>query len=180
MPGKYWTSRENLKWVRASLSLYEAFVAAGGRRVVMGGSSAEHQWTADVCREAQTPLAPRTYDGTCKHALETIVSADAAQAGISAAWARFFFLYGPHEHPARLVSSVVLALLRDDVARCTWGTQRRDFLHVADAAGATVGLLDSDVRGAVNVGSETQCPCGRWSSAWPRWWEGPGVCRSER
>ncbi|MBA3817902.1 MAG: NAD-dependent epimerase/dehydratase [Deltaproteobacteria bacterium] len=153
VPGKYWTSRENLRWVRASLALYEAFVAAGGSRVVMGGSAAEYDWSHGVCRERETPVVPRTYYGRCKHALAQLIDADAEQAGISAAWARFFFLYGPHEYENRLVPSVILALLRGEVARCSPGTQQRDFLHVDDAAAATVALLDSEVRGPVNIAS---------------------------
>jgi nucleoside-diphosphate-sugar epimerase len=155
VPGQYWTSRANLAWVRASLALYEAFVAAGGRRVVIGGTSAEYDGSGGVCHERTTPIAPRTYYGTCKRALSEIVAADAAVAGVSAAWARFFFLYGPHEYPERLVASVIRALLRGDTARCSPGTQRRDFLHVADAAAATVALLDGAVEGPVNIASGT-------------------------
>lgn len=151
VPGKYWTSHENLRWVRASLALYEAFVGAGGKRVVIGGSAAEYDWTTGVCDEATTPMVPRTYYGVCKHALQTLIAADAARAGIAASWARFFFLYGPHEYPERLISSVIVALLRGEVARCSPGTQRRDFIHVSDAAAATVALLDSEVTGPVNI-----------------------------
>jgi nucleoside-diphosphate-sugar epimerase len=158
VPGKYWTAAENLTWVRASLALHEAFVSAGGQRVVMAGSCAEYDWSHGVCREGETPLAPRTYYGACKHALETLISADATRAGVSAAWARYFFLFGPHEYPERLVSSVILSLLRGEVARCTEGTQRRDFLSVADAADATVALLDGAVTGAVNVASGEALP----------------------
>ena len=153
VPGAYWTSRENLRWVRASLALYEAFVAAGGTRVVTGGTSAEYDWTGGVCREGETPVAPSTYYGVCKHALAEVIAADARASALSAAHARFFFLYGPHEYPQRLIASVITTLLRGEVARCSPGTQRRDFLHVADAAAATVALLDSAVTGPVNIGS---------------------------
>lgn len=155
VPGKYWTSRANLAWLRASLALYEAFGAAGGRRIVLGGSSAEYEWGHGICREGETPLVPHTYYGTCKRALAEVVAADAKQAGISAAVARFFFLYGEHEYPERLVASVIRALLRGEVARTSPGTQERDFLHVADAAAATVALLDSAVEGPVNIASGT-------------------------
>jgi nucleoside-diphosphate-sugar epimerase len=153
VPGKYWTSRANVAWLRASLALYEAFVAAGGARVVTAGSSAEYAWDRGPCRERATPLLPRTYYGTCKRALGEVIEADAAVAGVSAAHARFFFLYGPHEYRERLVANVVRALLRGEVARCSPGAQRRDFLHVADAAAATVALLDGDARGSVNIAS---------------------------
>ncbi len=152
-PGKYWTSPENLRWVQASLGLLQAFAANGGQRVVMAGSCAEYDWRYGFCSEQVTPLAPATLYGTCKHALQTMVSAYAAQAGLSAAWGRIFFLYGPHEHPARLVASVIRSLLRGEPARCSHGNQVRDFLHVSDVADAFVTLLNSDVAGPVNVAS---------------------------
>jgi nucleoside-diphosphate-sugar epimerase len=73
--------------------------------------------------------------------------------GISLAWARLFFLYGPREHADRLVSSVARSLLTGTPVACTDGNQRRDYLHVGDAADALVCLLRSDLMGSVNVGS---------------------------
>src|SRR5262249_18992294 len=111
-PGGYWTSADNLRWVGASLHLLRAFADAGGRRVVVAGSCAEYDWTAaGTCDEATTPLRPATLYGACKDALRRVLEAFAAQAGLSAAWGRLFFLYGPGEHPDRLVASVARALL---------------------------------------------------------------------
>lgn len=154
VPGQYWTAPENLAWVRASLSLLEAFARQGGRRVVMAGTCAEYDWTGEgLYREERTPLRPATLYGTCKHALRLVVEAYARQAGMSAAWGRVFLLYGPGEHPQRLVSSVVRHLLRGERAPCSHGAQRRDFLYVEDVAAAFVALLDSEVTGAVNIAS---------------------------
>ena len=152
-PGKFWTSSENLRWVQASLSLLNAFASSGGERVVMAGSCTEYDWEYGYCSEERTPLVPSTLYGSCKHALQTMLDAFARQTGISAAWGRIFFLYGPHEHPARLVSSVIGSLLKDEPARCSPGDQIRDFLHVRDVADAFVALLEADVTGPVNIGS---------------------------
>jgi nucleoside-diphosphate-sugar epimerase len=75
------------------------------------------------------------------------------QTGLSSAWGRVFFLYGPHEHPSRVVAYVTQSLLGGKEALCSDGTQMRDFLHVEDVASAFVSMLDSDIRGAVNIGS---------------------------
>lgn len=155
VPGKYWTSRENLRWVRASLALHEAFVASGGKRAVMAGSCAEYDWSAGVCRELETLIAPRTYYGQCKRALGDLLLTDANHLGISAAWARIFFLFGPHEHPDRLIATMIRTLLAGGTAKCSQGSQQRDFLYVGDAAAALVALLDSDVQGPVNIASGT-------------------------
>jgi nucleoside-diphosphate-sugar epimerase len=154
-PGVYWTSPENIRWVAASLGLLQAFATYGGQRVVMAGSCAEYDWSYGYCTERITPLRPTTLYGKAKHALHLLEDAFAEQAQISAAWGRLFFLYGPHEYPERLVAAVTRALLLGQPARCSHGNQIRDFLYVQDAADAFVALLESDVRGAVNIGSGT-------------------------
>ena len=103
--------------------------------------------------EDLTPLAPSSAYGVCKSALHSMASVLARDAGVSFAWGRVFWLYGPHEHPSRLVASVICALLAGGSARTTSGEQRRPFLHVADVASAFVALLTSDVVGAVNIAS---------------------------
>lgn len=150
--GKFWSSPENVRWVQASLELLQAFAAAGGRRVVMAGTCAEYDWSRELYPE-DAPLRPATLYGAAKHGLHTVAAAYAQQVGLSLAWGRLFFLYGPHEAPARFVPSLVRALLAGQRAPMTAGTQRRDFMHVADAGAAFAALADSALTGAVNVAS---------------------------
>ena len=154
-PGVYWTSLDNARWVAASVHLLHQFQQNGGGRVVMAGTCAEYQWNGELCSEETTPLLPGTLYGSCKHALHLVLRAFADQAGMSAAWGRIFFTYGPHEHPARLVPSVVGRLLLRRPAPCSYGAQVRDFLFVEDVADAFVALLASDVSGPVNIASGT-------------------------
>lgn len=157
-PGRFWDADENVRWVGATAYLLHAFAAAGGRRAVFAGTCAEYDWTDGVCREHSTPLAPRTLYGACKLAVAQTLAALAQRADISAAWARVFFLYGPGERPGRLVSDVARGLVAGRPVPCTAGSQRRDFLHVADVASAMVALLDSAVEGSVNIGSGEAVP----------------------
>jgi nucleoside-diphosphate-sugar epimerase len=150
--GKFWTSPENLRWVAASLELLRAFADAGGRRVVMAGTCAEYEWSREVYRE-DAPLRPSTPYGAAKHGLHTVAAAYAEQAGLSLAWGRLFFLYGPDEAPGRFVPSLARALLAGEQAPMTAGTQRRDFLHVADAGAAFAALAGSALVGPVNLAS---------------------------
>ncbi len=152
-PGTYWTSPENLDWAGASVRLVKAFTEAGGKRAVVAGTCAEYDWSHEHMMETLTPLKPQTLYGTCKHATREMLSAYAEQTELSLGWGRVFFLYGPHEHPDRLVASVARALLQGQRAETTHGTQLRDFLHVADVAGGLVALLDSAVEGPVNIAS---------------------------
>lgn len=152
-PKKYWNSQDNFKWVEASKRLLKGFYSNGGRRVVMAGTCAEYDWQYGRCFENSTLLLPATIYGKCKHSLQTTLENFSDETGLSSAWGRIFFLYGPNEHPVRLVSSVIISLLQGKPASCSYGNQIRDFLHVKDVASAFVALLESDVRGAVNIAS---------------------------
>lgn len=152
-PGLYWRSPRNLDHVAASLALVRAFAESGGSRFVGAGTCAEYEWGEARLVEGTTPLCPATLYGASKHATRLLTELFASEAGFSAAWGRIFFLYGPYEHATRLVPSIVRALLAGEPARCSPGTQRRDFLFVEDVADALVALLDSDVVGAVNISS---------------------------
>lgn len=160
-PGTYWTTPDNFRWASASLHLLEAFHNSGGQRAVMAGSCAEYDWSrADICHEFDTPLATdggrrATPYATAKIALQKMLDCYGRQKNLSAAWGRIFFQYGPYEHPARLVASVINALLEDREAECTPGQQVRGFLHTADVGDAFAALLDSEVEGPVNIGDDT-------------------------
>jgi nucleoside-diphosphate-sugar epimerase len=150
-PGQFWTSRDNVRWVQASLDLLEACVGRGVGRIVAAGTMAEYGTKGGTCDETATPCVPDTLYGVCKDALRRIWLDGAERAGVSAAWGRIFHPYGPHEHPAKLVPSVIRALLAGETVATTDGRQQRDFLHVADVAAAFVALMGSDLKGAVNV-----------------------------
>ena len=156
----YSTSTDNFRWVAATLGLLDSFVQNGGARAVVAGSCAEYDWTrVAVCDESTSPLATdadrvATPYATCKISCEKMLAAYSRRAQISSAWGRVFFQYGPHEDPARLVASVITHLLRGEEAQCSLGKQVRSFLHVEDVGEAFGALLDSDVRGPVNIGSD--------------------------
>lgn len=152
-PGRFWNSDENVQWVQATLSLLRAYARAGGGRVVIAGSCAEYDWRGGTFRESTTPLEPASLYGVSKVALFRLVESIAEQWGLSFAWGRVFFMYGPGEPPDRLVTSVVQRLLNGERALCTHGGQVRDYLYVGDVSRAFVALLESDFVGAVNIGS---------------------------
>ncbi len=153
-PGAFWTAPENLEWVAASLGLLRAFGEAGGRRAVLAGTCAEYAWQRQThCVETLTPMRPTTLYGAAKHALHTVADAWAHQLDVSLAWGRVFHLYGPHEHPERLVASVARATLRGEQAPCTHGRQVRDFLHAADVGSAFAALVACEITGPINVAS---------------------------
>jgi nucleoside-diphosphate-sugar epimerase len=155
-PGLYWQSEENYRWLSASRYLLAAFARGGGVRAVMAGSCAEYDWSrVEVCHERTSPLADEAGTATpyaaCKIAMQR--SLEEYSHGLSSAWGRLFFQYGPGEHRDRLVASVIVNLLAGREARCTHGRQIRSFLHVEDVGAAFAALLASSVQGPVNIGS---------------------------
>ena len=152
-PGMYWSARENVQWLQASLNLVQEFSAGGGKRMVGAGTCAEYDWRFGYCSEDITPLKPQTLYGISKESFQIIAQEILKIADISNAWGRIFFLYGPYEDQSRLVPSIINALLRAQPASCTTGNQIRDYLFVEDVADAFVGLLDSPVNGPVNIAS---------------------------
>jgi nucleoside-diphosphate-sugar epimerase len=153
--GAYWTAPDNDDWAEGTIALARATARLGGRRFVGAGTCAEYDWTAltTVCEEDRTPCRPNSIYGRAKLRACEGIAAVARESGLSTAWGRLFFLYGPGEDPNRLVPAVARALRAGERAKVTEGRQVRDFLHVTDAARAFVALLTSDVDGAVNIGS---------------------------
>jgi nucleoside-diphosphate-sugar epimerase len=158
-PGAYWTTAENLDWVAASLRLLRAFGEAGGRRAVVAGTCAEYAWAPRThCVEerpsaAGTPTVPATLYGAAKCGLRMIADAWALQVGAALAWGRIFNVYGPAEHPDRLVASLARALLRGEPAAAPDEGKVRDYVYAPDLGAAFAALLASDVVGPVNMAS---------------------------
>jgi nucleoside-diphosphate-sugar epimerase len=150
--GKFWSARENLDSAAATLELVRAFEQAGGRRVVLAGTCAEYDWSGDCC-SAETPLRPSSLYGVAKGAVRELVSAYASSVGLSWAWGRIFFPYGPGEHPDRVIANAARRLGLGQEVPCSPGDQVRDFLYVHDVAEAFAKLVESEATGVFDVGS---------------------------
>jgi nucleoside-diphosphate-sugar epimerase len=152
--GAFWSAPENFAWSRATLELLEAFRQQGGRRAVIAGTCAEYDWSYGYCVEDATPVKPRTVYGACKDATRRLAESFCRANQLEFAWARIFFPYGPGEPLARLIPSVVRALLLNEPIDCSHGRQYRDFLYVEDVARALARLVcEHSAEGIFNVAS---------------------------
>jgi nucleoside-diphosphate-sugar epimerase len=152
-PSRWAAAEESYQWVQASVELMRAFEAAGGQRIVGAGSCLEYDWSYGVCAEGRTPCVPHTGYGVCKNAAQQLLSSFTRDRALTSAWGRIFSLYGPYEHPDRLVPAVIRALIAGEPARCSHGRQIRDYLYAGDVAEAFVTLLESDLAGPLNIAS---------------------------
>src|SRR5262249_35683519 len=153
-----WCAPQNLDWVSASLHLARQFAEAGGRRLVVAGTCAEYAWGPSCLVEGESACIPATLYGASKDALRRLLHMFGEVEQISVCWGRVFFPYGPGEKTGRLVRDAIASLLAGERFETSHGRQCRDFMHVEDVASAFALLADSDVRGAVNIGSGAATP----------------------
>lgn len=156
--GEFWNSPANPEWTSATLELAGAFAEAGGRRFVGAGSCAEYSWRDLQVGETlveDAPCAPDTLYGYSKHATHEALRDLLARHGVSLAWGRLFFPYGPGDRRPTLVTGIVRSLLAGRPAATSAGRQIRDFVYVKDCARALVALADGSAEGAFNIATGT-------------------------
>jgi nucleoside-diphosphate-sugar epimerase len=113
------------------------------RAVVALGSSTEYAETAGPMNES-TPMRPRGFFGATKAAGSLLVAATAGARGLRAAVLRAFQVYGPDDHPHRLVPTVLRAARTGAVLPLTGPGMRRDWVHVDDVVEACLRAAVAD------------------------------------
>lgn len=151
-PGQYLYSPRNIPMLQHSLSLLQTLIEAQCKNVVMVGTCAEYDTDAGYLKE-DSPTKPTTIYATAKLALAWMARQMALDAQINLAWARMFYLYGPHENKQRLVAMLINKLLHKERFPATAGEQVRDYIHVADAARALWHLAQGGYSGIYNISS---------------------------
>jgi nucleoside-diphosphate-sugar epimerase len=128
------------------------------RAVVRLGSSTEYGQT-DAPMDEAAPLRPRGFFGATKAAGSLLVAAAAEARGLRATILRAFQVYGPGDHPGRLVPAAIRAARTGEVLPLTAPGMRRDWIHVDDVVEACIRAATADFlpQGQVlNVGTGRQ------------------------
>lgn len=146
------TDLENVDVLSSSLYLAVRLAALGCKKLLVAGTCFEYDAERGYVAE-DSPIKPSNLYAASKQALHSVVEQLSKTTSMEVAWLRLFFLYGPHEGKHRLVPSVILSLLKDEVVKLTPGEQVRDFVHVEDAASAIWDVAVSPLTGAVNIGT---------------------------
>jgi nucleoside-diphosphate-sugar epimerase len=116
-----------------------------GPRLVHVGSALEYG-TAPGDLHEDTEPAPTTTYGRSKLAGTLRLRRVCGRTGLRAVTARAFTVYGPGEHPGRLLPSLVDAAADHRPVPLTEGLQRRDFTYVEDVAEGLLRLGAADMR----------------------------------
>jgi nucleoside-diphosphate-sugar epimerase len=112
--------------------------------VVRLGSSTEYAASPRPLAE-DAALEPRGFFGATKAAGSLLLQAAAAERGVRAAVLRAFQVYGPGDHPTRLVPTVLAAARNGTAVPLPARLSRRDWVWVGD-------VVDACVRAAVDDG----------------------------
>jgi nucleoside-diphosphate-sugar epimerase len=152
--GRFWHAQDNLEWRDAGIAMARAFAENGGQRMIMTGTGAEYAANApSPIDELTAELAPATLYAEAKHGLFLAATDIALTYDISFAWARIFNAFGPGEPAGRLVPSIINAILMNQIAKCSSGLQKRDFVDSRDLGRAIAKLIFANVDGPINLGS---------------------------
>ncbi|MGY1827090.1 MULTISPECIES: NAD-dependent epimerase/dehydratase family protein [unclassified Blastococcus] len=126
--------------------------------VVRLGSSTEYAAAPHPLAE-DAALEPRGFFGATKAAGSLLLQAAAAERGIRAAVLRAFQVYGPGDHPTRLVPVVMTAARTGGTVALPAHVSRRDWVWVGDVVDACVrAAVDGDLAPGVvlNIGTGVQ------------------------
>jgi len=151
-PGIYLDSPENHRFVDWSLAFLKRLAELGTRHLVVLGTCIEYRTTGAARAEDRTPLEPATLYARCKHELHLKLETELARHAAALCWARVFYPYGPGEHPARLCSSIIQNLRRNQSVTLKTPDSRKDYIYIDDLARALVLLIERKFAGSVNLG----------------------------
>jgi nucleoside-diphosphate-sugar epimerase len=128
------------------------------RTVVRLGSSTEYAASPRPMAE-DAALEPRGFFGASKAAGSLLLQAAADERGVRAAVLRAFQVYGPGDHPTRLVPVVLTAARTGGTVPLPASPSRRDWVWVGDVVDACVRAAEGSTLPAgtvLNIGTGVQ------------------------
>lgn len=152
-PGVYLESPANADWVRWSLAFASRLPDLGVRHLAVLGTCIEYAITGKPLHETETALAPASPYARAKAELHEALTSAFAGAGTGLAWARIFYPYGPHEHPARLASSLLSRVVAGQPITLKTPNSTKDYIHEDDVARALLAVVRAGFQGPINIGT---------------------------
>ncbi len=132
---------------KSAENTFEALSAAkklGVSRFFISGSQAEYGKVNGKIAEG-TPCNPVLEYGRNKLLVSQEAPKIAMNYNMEYVHARFFSVYGPHDHPYALIPSCIRTFLADETMELSECSNLWNFLHVDDAAEAVLKLVECDL-----------------------------------
>ncbi|KEQ54356.1 NAD-dependent epimerase/dehydratase family protein [Sphingobium chlorophenolicum] len=142
-----------LENIRTTVALLDEAIAQGASRFIGIGSQAEYG-RHDRRIDESAATEPFLLYGAAKLSACHLTRQRATEAGIGFAWLRLFSPYGPGDNPNWLIPSVAAQIIAGRPPRTSPGTQKWDYLHIADCAqGILAAALTDGANGVFNLSS---------------------------
>jgi UDP-glucose 4-epimerase len=127
-----------------------------GVRLVHVGSAAEYGPVPEILTE-ESKAQPTNLYGKTKLEGTRRIEAVIGRTGLRALTVRLFTVYGPGEHPHRLLPALLAAAQTGATLRLTAGQQRRDFTYVEDVSEGLLraGCVEGPAPAILNLATGT-------------------------
>jgi nucleoside-diphosphate-sugar epimerase len=152
-PGVYLESPENRNYFEWSLEFVRRIRGFGARHIIGIGTCVEYEISHAALSEARTPIVPTTNYARYKNELRLALERDSRANDFKFCWSRVFYPYGVGEHPARLCSSIIRKLSRDEKIVLKTPDSTKDYIYIEDLAEALLMLVEKEVQGTINLGT---------------------------
>lgn len=152
-PGTYLNSPENDQLLSQSKDFIQGLAKRAVKRVIGAGTCIEYAPSEEPLRERKSPLQPTFPYSRAKAALGQWLEDMSPALGITSAWLRIFYPYGPGEHPSRLPSLLMQKLSAGTAIELRTPDSIKDYIFLDDLAACISAVLESSLTGPVNAGS---------------------------
>jgi nucleoside-diphosphate-sugar epimerase len=143
---------QSLRNLTMGSKLVEGLIQSGCRHFVISGSCWEYGKVSGAIREDNNSVEPGVFAAS-KNALRGITEALCRSVGVSLAWGRVFYPYGPAQKSVSLLPTVCRGIAEGQPPALRTPSAANDFLYVDDTAEALVLLLEKKAHGIYNIGS---------------------------
>ena len=140
--------------VLGSINIMRALAEWGSvKKVVNIGSSSEYGVSPEPMKETDS-LLPTTPYGISKVAQTSMACYFSREHGLPVNTLRLFSVYGPYEEKGRLVSDIMLAIIRNHPIKLFSPLPRRDFIFIDDVVEVLIKAAEAEnVEGEIfNIG----------------------------
>lgn len=154
-PKLFWNSNNNINFLHASSNLYYYFCLYGGEFAMLAGSSAECDLESKLVKEQdiKKKFIKSKYE-ISKYLFMKNVQKISDIFKSNFAWARLFWIYGEYQPRGKLISDIIFHIKNKKKFIIQNKFDKINVMHVEDVAYALLALLNSRIKGIVNVASK--------------------------
>lgn len=145
----FWESPLNREWGRMYRHLCQSFIDNGVKGFVGIGSCAEYSWSNPDKISESTDTSPASLYGQEKLALLNWLNEKTSDL----LWVRPFFVYGPNDHPDKLIKGAISKKVSNTVLTIQNSQVFVDYVFVDDVASLSAKLISINAQGVFNVGT---------------------------